>query len=315
MFDALVTELSERYGLGDRGRDLFGLLMAYLHNDRRGGFPGFIEGFREQGHGALVASWLGNPGGGQPLNASDVGMVFGQGLLSDWGARLGVSRATVAAAIAGVLPRLVAALTPDGRIPGGPSTVSSRTSTGAAQIRAADAGNERAAPVPMPGTLDLGNVVPGEEHRSIDEIHAATPSIPDIAAADIALRVSAADASLRAPVAARREQHGRNAAPLDAGEQRAADMAAAFDRSRGASAHDAGPRTKPDHWRPAVHPPRRARRSLRWLGWLIVLALLAAGTWYAWSLGLLDPYIRQLNPHLRQFDLMLPTAADTRAQR
>lgn len=306
MFDALVTELSERYGLGDRGRDLFGLLVAYVHNDRRGGFPGFIEGFREQGHGALVASWLGNPGGGQPLNASDVGMVFGQGLLSDWGGRLGVSRATVAAAIAGVLPRLVAALTPDGRVPDGPSTAFSRTSTGAAPPRAADAGVERAALAPVSGTLDLGNVVPGEEHRSIDEAHAALPPIPDIAAADIALRTTAADAALRAPVAARREQDGRTAPPLDPAEQRAADMAAAFDHSKAASAHDAGSKAKPDYWRPAVHPPRRARRSLRWLWWLIVLAL-AAATWYAWSLGLLDPYIRQVNPQLRQFDLMIPT--------
>ena len=119
MFDALVHELSERYGLGDRGRDLFGLLMGYIHNDRRGGFAGFVEAFREQGHGDLFSSWLGNPDGGRSLNASDVGMVFGQGLLNDWGSRLGASRATVAAAIAGVLPRLVAELTPGGRVPGG----------------------------------------------------------------------------------------------------------------------------------------------------------------------------------------------------
>ncbi len=118
MFDALVHELSERYGLGDRGRDLFALLVAYIHNDRRGGFGGFVEGFREQGHGELLSSWLGNPQAGG-LNAGDVGTVFGQGLLNDWGTRLGASRATLAAAIAGVLPRLVAELTPGGRVPGG----------------------------------------------------------------------------------------------------------------------------------------------------------------------------------------------------
>jgi uncharacterized protein YidB (DUF937 family) len=304
MFDALVTELSERYGLGDRGRDLFGLLMAYIHNDRRGGFPGFIEGFREQGHGALVASWLGDPGGGQPLNASDVGMVFGQGLLSDWGGRLGVSRATVAAAIAGVLPRLVAALTPDGRVPDGPSMASPRTSTGAAPVRAADAGIERAAHEPASGTLDLGNVVPGEEHRPVSETHGATPPVPDLATADATGHdFTARDVALRAPVAARQARDAR-AATLDPTEQRIADMAAAFGSGR--DAPHADPKSKPDYWRPAVHPPRRGRRSLRWLWWLIVLAALA-GTGYAWSLGLLDPYIRQVNPQLRQFDLMIPT--------
>jgi len=304
MFDALVTELSERYGLDDRGRDLFGLLMAYIHNDRRGGFPGFIEGFREQGHGALVASWLGDPGGGQPLNASDVGMVFGQGLLSDWGGRLGVSRATVAAAIAGVLPRLVAALTPDGRIPDGPSTSSSRISASAAPARAADADIERAALEAASGTLDLGNVVPGEERRTVGETHAATPPVPDLATADATGHdFTARDIALRAPVEARQARSARAAAPLDPNEQRIADMAAAFG---GRDPPHADPKSKPDYWRPAVHPPRRARRSLRWLWWSLLLAALA-GTGYAWSLGLLDPYIRQVNPQLRQFDLMIPT--------
>ncbi len=118
MFDAVVNDLSDRYGLGDRSPELFGLLVGYIFNDRRGGFGGFVEGFREQGHGDMVASWLGNPGNGRALNAGDVGTVFGQGLLNDWSTRLGTSRATLSAAIAGVLPRIVGELTPNGRLPG-----------------------------------------------------------------------------------------------------------------------------------------------------------------------------------------------------
>ncbi len=118
MFDVLVRELSDRYGLGDRSRDLFGLLIGHIYNDRRGGFGGFAESFRQQGHGDLFASWLGGDTRTQrALSISDVGMVFGQGLLSDWGNRMGVSRATVAAAIAGILPRLIGELTPGGRVP------------------------------------------------------------------------------------------------------------------------------------------------------------------------------------------------------
>lgn len=118
MFDAVVSDLSDRYGLGDRSPELFGLLVGYIFNDRRGGFGGFVEGFREQGHGDTVTSWLGNPRNGRPLNAGDVGTVFGQGLLNDWSGRLGTSRATLSAAIAGVLPRIVGELTPNGRLPG-----------------------------------------------------------------------------------------------------------------------------------------------------------------------------------------------------
>ncbi len=146
MFDALVHELSERYGLGDRGRDLFALLVAYIHNDRRGGFGGFVEGFREQGHGELVSSWLGNPQAGG-LSAGDVGTVFGQGLLNDWGTRLGTSRATLAAAIAGVLPRLVAEMTPGGRMPGGFAAAAPSGADAAARARA----THHIAPQPFAG--------------------------------------------------------------------------------------------------------------------------------------------------------------------
>lgn len=118
MFDAVVNDLSDRYGLGDRSPELFGLLVGYIFNDRRGGFGGFVEGFREQGHGDMVTSWLGNPRNGRSLNAGDVGTVFGQGLLNDWSTRLGTSRATLSAAIAGVLPSIVGELTPNGRLPG-----------------------------------------------------------------------------------------------------------------------------------------------------------------------------------------------------
>ena len=118
MFDAVVNDLSDRYGLGDRSPELFGLLVGYIFNDRRGGFGGFVENFREQGHADTVTSWLGNPANGRSLNAGDVGTVFGQGLLNDWSNRLGTSRATLSAAIAGVLPRLVGELTPNGRLPG-----------------------------------------------------------------------------------------------------------------------------------------------------------------------------------------------------
>lgn len=155
MLDALIRDLSERYGLGDRSQELFGLLMGYIFNERRGGFPGFIEAFHEQGNGELVMAWVGQHEGLRPLNASDVNMVFGQGLLADWGSRLGVSRATVGAAIAGVLPQLVAALTPDGRIPGiaspAPAAAPPRTD---ALRRPASAGHTAAAGDVQPATAD-----------------------------------------------------------------------------------------------------------------------------------------------------------------
>ena len=300
MFDVLVSELSERYGLGDRGRDLFGLLVAYIHNDRRGGFGGFVEGFREQGHGELLSSWLGNPEAGG-LNASDVGTVFGQGLLNDWGSRMGVSRATVAAAIAGVLPRLVAELTPGGRIPGGFAPVAPHDAAPPAPRLQPVAAPERSAAHDdpqgyraRPGVDGLigGDVpsAPGEDRWRTEPRSQPLRREP----------VFAADAgAVRAPVDVHRERgDARAQASVDPHEQRLADMAAAFDTLPHAG-DDVDPATglydgRLASWRPAVHPPR-PRRSGGWFWWLVLLALLAAAGWYAWQQGLLDPYIKQYN--------------------
>jgi uncharacterized protein YidB (DUF937 family) len=318
MFDSLVNELSERYGLGDRGRDLFGLLVAYIHNDRRGGFGGFIEGFREQGHGELLSSWLGNPEAGG-LTASDVGTVFGQGLLNDWGTRLGASRATIAAAIAGVLPRLVAELTPGGRIPGGfgaatPLAAVAREddASGVGTRPRADgliagagglSGNESA--------YDPGYIVPGEERRPFDgparfEPPQIDPRPSPVTSQPLRREPSFAPESpaVRSPVDVRREHESTARTPLDPAEQRLADMAAAFDRPAHANPTDADAvfdaRGRPDTWRPAVHPPRKDRRGAGWLFWLIVLlALIAGAGWYVWAQGLLDPYIQRYQLPIR----------------
>lgn len=311
MFDSLVEDLSQRYGLGDRGRDLFGLLMAYVHNDRRGGFPGFIEGFREQGHGDLVSSWLGNPAAGG-LTASDVGMVFGQGLLSDWGTRLGVSRATVAAAIAGVLPRLVAELTPGGRIPGGfgapaPGPADRATQPGGsgdgAKLGATPVESLRAAaadsrPLPAPWDASDGSrETPSELRLRTDNHPGGAPGggghVPSMPSPSLRREPVLSPGGARAPVQAH--------PPLDAAGQRAADMAALFDRPTRAerTAPGALADVRPDNWRSAMQPPRRKRR-LGGLFWcVLLLALLAGAAWYAWTQGLLAPYIEQYRLPIR----------------
>jgi uncharacterized protein YidB (DUF937 family) len=310
MFDALVEDLSQRYGLGDRGRDLFGLLVAYLHNDRRGGFGGFIEGFREQGHGELVSSWLGNPEAGG-LNASDVGMVFGQGLLNDWGTRLGVSRATVAAAIAGVLPRLVAELTPGGRIPGGfapispqgterdtPQRVESRERAGLPSYAAPE-------PPPLREAVSLAPPVPTERSRPAPQPADPGRLVPADERADAMSRrfEPGFDAGMTAhpTPSLRREPPAAPRAPvesrpmLDPGEQRVAEMAAAFDRSASTGTAD----VRPDNWRSAMQAPRR-KRGVGGLVWMVLLvALLAGAAWFAWSQGMLDPYIEQYRLPIR----------------
>ena len=315
MFDALIRDLSERYGLGDRSQELFGLLVAYIFNDRRGGFPGFLEGFREQGHGDLASSWIGNSGEPRALNAGDVNMVFGQGLLAEWGNRLGVSRATVAAAIADVLPRLVAGLTPGGRMPGnvGISTPLAATSA-TVPMPLQPPIEEEVAPAP-PVQETASPVMDFNESPATEQAHDFAAirhePRPDPAGSGLRREPPAAmriDDAVRTPVAARQAQQQREAS-MDPAEQRIAEMMAAMS---GASTVSDEPRKpsqggKPDNWRPAVHRPVKKRRGLGWLWFLLLLVAIAAGLAYAWQLGALDPLIEQVNPYIRQFDLWIPT--------
>ena len=268
MLDALIRDLSERYGLGDRSQELFGLLMGYIFNERRGGFPGFIEAFHEQGNGELVMAWVGQHEGLRPLNASDVNMVFGQGLLADWGSRLGVSRATVGAAIAGVLPQLVAALTPDGRIPGIASS---------APVIA-----DHPEPLPATDTRPVEVPIPAAAPPRADALRRPAPVEHTAAAADV------------------------QPATADPAEQRVSEMMAALGGVT-ATREPPVNAGRPDNWRPAMHRPQtKPRRGLGLLSWLILLAVVVGGGVYAWQLGLLDALIAQINAVLRPYNLWFP---------
>lgn len=324
MFDALVDELSGRYGLGDRGRELFGLLMGHVFNDRRGGFGGFVEGFREQGHGDLVSAWLGDPRSPRTIGAAEVGTVFGQGLLNDWGGRLGVSRATLAAAIAGVLPRLVAELTPGGRMPGGQDTVlpyESLARRDASMAQAPDVATPARDPplhardVDDPRTQErfdrrveaavpdtFGAIVPGDAVILNDgrEVHDAPR--PPVAALRREPRIESADAGREAEDTSRAyapRARTEPAPPVD----RASAMAAAFSDGR----IEPSMRVQPDaasadpdpmqgiEFRQG--PARKARRGMGGFGWLLlVVVVVGAAGWFAWREGLLDPYLAQVAP-------------------
>ncbi|PNS09327.1 YidB family protein [Solilutibacter silvestris] len=248
MFDAVVSDLSDRYGLGDRSPELFGLLVGYIFNDRRGGFGGFVEGFREQGHGELVSEWIGNPASQRLLNAGDVGTVFGQGLLNDWSNRLGTSRATLAAAIAGVLPRLVAELTPGRRMPG--AVISTHSN------------EQRVEDTVVPEEPEPHVIPLAESLRPV--VSQPTPST-----------------TMRSP----------NSIPLAMPTaSRAEAMAAAV-----AGVAPAGFAATTDPRQFHSRPQPRKQGGWGWLVWLIVIALVAGGVYYAWWSGLLNPWLKQLN--------------------
>lgn len=111
MFDALLKDIGQRFGLGPGAAALSGMVLAFMFDERRGGFAGFLAALRRQGLGTQVGAWIaGEHGPVRSLSAAQVESVFGLPTLRAMAARLGTAQSSVAAAIGAMLPGTVAEL-------------------------------------------------------------------------------------------------------------------------------------------------------------------------------------------------------------
>lgn len=116
MFDVLLKDLAQRFGLGDQARPLLGLLLAIIFDPRRGGFAGFVDQLRQGGAGDQSVSWIGR-GENRPISSAQVEQALGLDLL-DWLAdKVNLQRGTLTTALTAMLPGVVDKLTPDGVTP------------------------------------------------------------------------------------------------------------------------------------------------------------------------------------------------------
>jgi len=117
MFTQLVHEMASRLNISD---DTASLLMrqvlALITNERTGGAEGFIDQFRRAGLGDVVTSWF---GGNTPkaIAAPELESALGQGTLESLASSSGLTRTVLNAALAFMLPKLIALLTPKGVLP------------------------------------------------------------------------------------------------------------------------------------------------------------------------------------------------------
>jgi outer membrane protein OmpA-like peptidoglycan-associated protein/uncharacterized protein YidB (DUF937 family) len=118
MFDAIVREVEQRFGFGDKAQTLIVMLLATLFNSAQGGIEGFFARLQQQGFAELLASWRGN-NQPAPVDAQQLESLLGASTLSAIAERLGVARGSVVAAASVALPKLIGLLTPDGHLPVG----------------------------------------------------------------------------------------------------------------------------------------------------------------------------------------------------
>lgn len=119
MYEQIVEQVATRFGLEkEKTKQLLGMVIGLVFNEKRGGPAGFLQLFRDRGMGDTVASWLGQ-GPNQPLTGAQFETAVGRETVDAMSARLGLPGPTVSNAAAALLPDAMDALSEHGDVPTG----------------------------------------------------------------------------------------------------------------------------------------------------------------------------------------------------
>jgi outer membrane protein OmpA-like peptidoglycan-associated protein/uncharacterized protein YidB (DUF937 family) len=140
LFDSLVNEVAQKFGLGDKASPLLSALLSLMTNEQSGGLVGFINRFKQAGLGDLVSSWI-STGANQPLTENQLESALGIDTIGRLASKSGISNTLATTALAYMIPKVIDYLTPNGAVPSGiPSAVTSFLSGAGDVGRAAAAG-------------------------------------------------------------------------------------------------------------------------------------------------------------------------------
>lgn len=81
-----------------------------------GGLGGLLEQFQRSGLGDVASSWV-STGQNLPVSAEQIGQVLGPDVLGQLARSAGMDSGAAGGALAQILPQVVDAMTPDGRLP------------------------------------------------------------------------------------------------------------------------------------------------------------------------------------------------------
>jgi uncharacterized protein YidB (DUF937 family) len=145
MFETLVSEASKRFNLGTQGAALLNELLALIADPREGGIAGFLARFKKGGNAELVNSWIGREAN-QDLSPLQLESALGKDMVARIASKVGLAQTVAAGGLAYMVPKVIDALTPEGRIPAVlPADVRSLLASTPAGLAAAariSAGNE-----------------------------------------------------------------------------------------------------------------------------------------------------------------------------
>jgi outer membrane protein OmpA-like peptidoglycan-associated protein/uncharacterized protein YidB (DUF937 family) len=110
MFDAIISTLSQQFGLGDKAKAFVQMLLAYISDPSRGGLTGFVQKLSSSGVGNMVEGWIANPTAAAPLDGPVVERALGSDAVASMTSKLGLDRGTIVKALGFAIPALMARL-------------------------------------------------------------------------------------------------------------------------------------------------------------------------------------------------------------
>lgn len=117
MFDSLIREAAERFGLGGKARSFIGLLISMIFDKGHKGFGGLAQRFQQAGLGDDFNAWVSGQAGENVLQPDQFSAVVGHDQVTGMAHKLGVPNAAITVAGATLLPKLISLLTPNGTLP------------------------------------------------------------------------------------------------------------------------------------------------------------------------------------------------------
>lgn len=117
MLDHLIEDGAHGLGLGDKARPFLGLLLGRLFTPGLGSLDNVHQRLLGQNLGPMFDSWLGQPDTTSTLDWNQFRAAVGSEYVGYMAHQLGLADDAVVDAGSHLLPRLIGALSPDGRLP------------------------------------------------------------------------------------------------------------------------------------------------------------------------------------------------------
>lgn len=116
LFDSIISEADERFGLGNKAGSLLSALLALMTDKNRGGFAGFLDLFNNAGLSDIASSWV-NSGANTSLSNEQLESALGEDTIGEIAAQADVDKPTATSTLAYMVPKVVDTLTPNGVVP------------------------------------------------------------------------------------------------------------------------------------------------------------------------------------------------------